>query len=130
MRVFRLLLVLWAGSLWSSIWVALTVFHSQPDRHLAGVIAAHLFGIETYLGLGVVLIAALRGERSRFLLCYLAAALLAFNEWVLKQFMDHALAAGAALGLGFGAWHGVSALVYLAACLGVAAYVYRDFSPA
>jgi hypothetical protein len=126
--MFRLLLVLWAGSLWSSIWVALTVFHSQPDRHLAGLIAARLFGIETYMGLGVVLFAALRGERSRFRWCYLAAALLALNEWVLKGFMDHALAAGSALGLGFGAWHGVSALVYLAACLGVAAYVYQDFS--
>jgi hypothetical protein len=129
-RIFRLLLVLWAGSLWSSIWVALIVFHAQPDRHLAGLIAARLFAIETYMGLGVVFIAALRGERSRFRLCYLAAALLAFNEWVLKQFMDHALASGSALGLGFGAWHGVSALVYLGACLGVAAYVYQGFSQA
>jgi hypothetical protein len=125
-RLFRLALVLWAGSLWSSVWVALTIFHSQPDRHLSGLLAARLFGIETYLGLGVGAIAALRGERSGFRWCYLAIALLAFNEWVLKRFMDQALAAGSALGLGFGPWHGISALVYLAACLGVAAYVYRD----
>jgi hypothetical protein len=101
------------------------VFNSSPDRHLAGLIAARLFAIETYLGLAVVLFAALRGERSRFVLCYLAAALLAVNEWLLKHFMDQALAGGAALGLGFGAWHGISALVYLAACLLVAVHLYR-----
>jgi hypothetical protein len=119
-------LVLWAGSLWSSVWVALTIFHSHPDRHLSGLLAARLFGIETYVGLGVGTIAALRGERSGFRSCYLAIALLAFNEWVLKRFMDQALAAGSALGLGFGPWHGISALVYLAACLAVAAYFYSD----
>jgi hypothetical protein len=123
-RIFRLLLVLWAGSLWSSIWVALSVFQLQPDRHLAGLIAARLFGIETYLGLAVMLIAALRDERRRFLLGYLAAALLTCNEWFLKHFMDQALAAGSALGLGFGAWHAVSALVYLAACGLLAAQLY------
>jgi hypothetical protein len=123
---FRLLLILWAGSLWSSVWVALTIFHFQADRHLSGMIAAHLFGIETYLGLAVAVIAALRGERSRFRFCYLAAALLAFNEWLLKRCLDQALAAGSALGLGFGAWHGISALLYLAACLAVAAYIYAS----
>jgi hypothetical protein len=125
-RLLRLLLVLWAGSLWSTVWVALTVFHIQPDRHLAGLIAARLFAVETYLGLAVAAIAALQGERSRFGYCYLAAALLAFNEWVLKRIMDQALATGSALGLGFGPWHGVSALVYLAACLSVTAYAYKN----
>lgn len=125
-RLFRLLLVLWAGSLWSTVWVALTVFHIQPDRHLAGLIAARLFAVETYLGLALAAIAALRGERARFGFCYLGAALLAFNEWVLKRFMDQALAAGSALGLGFAPWHGVSALVYLVACLCVTAYAYKN----
>ena len=120
-----MLLVLWAGSLWSSIWVALSVFQLQPDRHLAGLIAARLFGIETYLGLAVALIAALRRERRRFLLGYLAAALLACNEWLLQHFMDRALATGTALGLGFGAWHGLSALLYLSACGLLAADLYR-----
>jgi uncharacterized membrane protein len=108
--------------------VALTIFHSQPDRHLSGMLAARLFCIETYLGLGVALIAALRGERSAFRYCYLGAALLACNEWALKRFMDHALAAGSALGVGFGPWHGISALVYLSACLAVAACLYQDES--
>ncbi len=125
-RALRLLLVLWAGSLWSTVWVALTIFWSQPDRHLAGMLAARLFAIETYVGLGVVVIAALRGERAAFRYCYLGAALLVFNEWVLKRAMDRALASGSALGLGFGPWHGISALIYLCACLAVGVYVYQD----
>ncbi len=123
-----MLLVLWAGSLWSTVWVALTIFHSQPDRHLSGMLAARLFSIETYLGLAVALFAAVRGERSRFRYCYLAAGLLALNEWVLKRFMDQALAVGSALGLGFGPWHGISAFLYLSACLAVGVSVYKDDS--
>jgi hypothetical protein len=115
---FRLLLVLWAGSLWSSVWVALTIFHSQPDRHLSGVLAARFFGIETYLGLGVAL-AALLTRTARFRFGFVGVALLLFNEWVIKAFMDHALAQGAALGLGFGPWHGISAFIYLSACVAV-----------
>ncbi len=50
-KAFRVLFVLWAGSLWSlAIWVAPTLFFTQSDRHLAGVLAARLFSIETYLG--------------------------------------------------------------------------------
>jgi len=121
-NAFRVALVLWAGSLWSTVWVALTIFHSQPDRHLSGVIAARLFAIETYLGVAVALFAWARGRAARlaaprFRLGFVAVALLLFNEWVLKAIMDQALARGSALGLGFGPWHGVSALVYLAACL-------------
>jgi hypothetical protein len=127
-RVFRLALVLWAGSLWSTVWVALTIFHSQPDRHLSGMLAARLFFIETYLGLAVALFAALRGERARFRYCYLATGVLALNEWVLKRFMDQALANGSALGLGFGPWHGLSALLYVSACLAVAVSIYKDDS--
>ena len=121
---FRLLLVLWAGSLWSSVWVALTIFHSQPDRHLSGVLAAKLFAIETYLGLGVA-VAALLVHAARFRFGFMAVALLLFNEWVIKAFMDQALAQGAALGLGFGPWHGVSALIYLGACVAVVVAVCR-----
>ncbi len=122
-NAFRVALVLWAGSLWSTVWVALTIFHSQPDRHLSGLLAARLFAIETYIGAAVALFAWLRGKRARspatpFRFGFAAVALLLFNEWVLKPIMDQALARGSALGLGFGPWHGVSALIYLAACLG------------
>jgi hypothetical protein len=126
--------------------VALTIFHSQPDRHLAGVIAARLFSIETYLGVGVAMAALVRARLAaprwaaqgasapgvefarpiNFRFGFIAVALLLCNEWVLKAFMDQALSRGSSLGLGFGPWHGISALVYLAACLSAAVAVCND----
>jgi hypothetical protein len=123
--VFRVLMILWAGSLWSLLWVAGTLFHMQSDRHLAGLIAARLFQIETYLGFGVVALAILLPGRTRYYWAYFAAALLAVNEWILKPLMSLARSAGSAAGLGFGAWHGVSAALYLVACCAVLLTVWR-----
>jgi hypothetical protein len=126
-RPFRVLMALWAGSLWSLLWVAAVLFQFLTDRHTAGLIAARLFGIETYLGLGVALLALLQpGRRGRFVLGFLAAALLAVNEWVLKRAMILAQVHGSALGLSFGAWHGVSAGLYVLACLCAAVMIYKD----
>jgi hypothetical protein len=125
-RIFRLLLVLWAGSLWSLLWVAAILFNLQSDRHLAGVIAARLFGIETYLGLGVAALAILLPGRTRYYWAYFAVAVLAMNEWILKRVMSLAQAHGTAAGLGFGAWHGVSAVLYLIACVAVLVLVWKE----
>ena len=123
---FRVLLVLWAGSLWSLLWVAATMFNLQPDRHLAGVIAGKLFGVETYLGLIVAALSLALPGRTHYAFAYVAAGLLAANEWVLKRLMSMARAGGSALGLTFGAWHGVSAALYLLACLCVVVMIYKD----
>ena len=129
-NVFRILFVLWAGSLWSlAAWVAPTLFYMQTDRHLAGVLAARLFGIETYVGLGVAALALLLPGRTKFLWGYLAVALLSVNEWVLKPIMGQAQLHGTAAGLGFGAWHGVSAVLYVLACLAVLRLVDRSGVP-
>jgi Domain of unknown function (DUF4149) len=126
-NVSRVLLVLWAGSLWSlAAWVAPTLFHAQADRHLAGVLAARLFSIETYVGLGAAAFALLQPGRTKFVWGYLAAALLSVNEWVLKRVMAQAHAQGTAVGLGFGAWHGVSAVLYVLACLAVLRLVWNE----
>jgi len=53
-------------------------------------------------------------------------ALLAVNEWLLKRAMSLAQTQGSALGLGFGAWHGVSAGLYVLACLCVVVLIYQD----
>jgi hypothetical protein len=124
-RIFRVLLVLWAGSLWSLLWVAATVFKFQPDRHAAGLTAGRLFSIETYLGLGVAVLALLLPGRERYRWVYFAAALLAMNEWILKRVMSLAQAQGTAAGLGFGAWHGVSAVLYVLACLCIVVMIYK-----
>jgi len=124
---FRLLLVLWAGSLWSlAIWVAPTLFYAQSDRHLAGMLAARLFSIETYVGLGVAALALLLPGRTRFVPCYVAVALLALNEWEVKRGMTLARLRGAAAGLSFGAWHGVSELIYLIACVLVVVLIWKQ----
>jgi Domain of unknown function (DUF4149) len=126
---FRVLFVLWAGSLWSlAAWVAPTLFYAQGDRHLAGVLAARLFSIETYIGVGVAVLALLLPDRTKFVWGYLAAALLSINEWALKRIMEQAHSHGTAAGLGFGAWHGVSAALYVLACLAVLRLVWnQDF---
>jgi hypothetical protein len=122
--ILRVCLVLWAGSLWSLLWVASTLFSLQSDRHVAGLIAARLFSIETYLGLLVAGMALLLPHRSKFALGFAAAALLSLNEWVLKPFMTLAHENGVAANLSFGAWHAVSAVMYLLACCAVALLVW------
>jgi hypothetical protein len=125
-NAYRVLLVLWAGSLWSlTLWVAPTLFFAQPDRHVAGLLAARLFAVETYLGMAVAAIGLALPGRGQLQGVYIAVALLALNEWVFKRLMEQAHVEGAALGLSFGAWHGVSALGYLIGCLLVLWVVWR-----
>jgi len=128
-KAFHVLKTLWAGSLWSlAIWVAPTLFFAQSDRRLAGVLAGRLFSIETYLSLAVGAIALVLPGRTRFLKGYLAVGLLAANEWVIKRFMTDAHARGAVYGLTFGAWHGVSQVIYILACLLVLLLVWNEDS--
>jgi hypothetical protein len=123
---FRLLFVWWAGSLWGLIWVTQTLFHAQPDRRLAGLLAGHLFSIETYVGLASAGFALLLPGRGKFFPGYLAAGLLAVNEWGLRPLMAQARAQGSFLALSFGAWHGVSMVLYLVACIALAVLVWND----
>ncbi|MDB6082256.1 MAG: conserved rane protein of unknown function [Gammaproteobacteria bacterium] len=126
-KLQRVLLVLWAGSLWSlAIWVAPTLFSAQSDRHVAGLLAARLFTVETYLGVAVAVLAMLLPGRAKFVWGYLAVALLAINQGVLKPVMATAHARGAVAGLTFGAWHGVSAVIYMLACLAVLVLIWKE----
>ena len=119
--------MLWAGSLWSvGLWVTPILFSAQPDRHLAGVLAGRIFSIETYVGIAVAVLALVLPGRTTFLWGYLAAALLAANEWALRPVMSAARANGSAAGLTFGAWHGVSAVIYVAACLALLVLVWKQ----
>jgi hypothetical protein len=120
------LLVLWAGSLWSLGWVTWTLFHAQSDRHLAGILVGPLFSIEAYVGVGVGVLALLLPGRTKFVWGYFAASLLALNEWALRPVMEAARVHGAIAGLTFGAWHGVSMLLYLLACVALLVLVWKD----
>jgi hypothetical protein len=125
-NIFRLLLVLWAGSLWSLAGVAYTLFHVQSDRHLAGMVVGRLLTAEAYLGAAVGVLALLLPGRTKFLWGYLAALLMAANEWGLRRLMDTAHARGSVWGLSFGAWHGVSMLLYGVACLALVFVIWRQ----
>jgi len=128
-KAFRVLKTLWAGSLWSlAIWVAPTMFRAQSDRHVAGVLVTRLFSIETYLAIAVGAAALLLPGRTRFLKGFLAVGLLALNEWAVKPVMTEAHARGALYGLTFGAWHGVSMVIYVLACLSVLLLVWNEDS--
>jgi hypothetical protein len=125
-NAYRVLLVLWAGSLWSlALWVAPTLFSAQPDRHLAGLLAARLFAVETYLGIAVAALGFALPGRGQLRGIYLTVLLLAINEWIIQRFMEQAHAQGAALGLSFGAWHGVSAVGYVIGCLLVVWVIWK-----
>ena len=127
MRAFRILLVLWAGSLWSvALIVAPTLFHAQPDQELAGMLAGRLFSIEAYLGIATAAIALLLPDRGKFWWGYAAAALLASNLWVIGPRMARAHLHGMAWGLGFGAWHGIAALLYGCACIAMTLLIWND----
>jgi hypothetical protein len=126
-NVFRVLFVLSAGSLWSlAAWVTPTLFRAQGDRHVAGVLAARLFSIETYVMIAAAALALLLPGRTRMSGVYAAAGLLAVNEWALKPLMESARSHGSAAGLSFGAWHGVSAVLYVVACLAVLLVVWKE----
>ena len=126
-NVFRVLFVLSAGSLWSlAAWVTPTLFRAQGDRHVAGVLAARLFSIETYVVIAAAVLALLLPGRIRMGGVYAAAGLLAVDEWVLKPLMESARSHGSAAGLSFGAWHGVSAVLYVIACLAVLLVVWKE----
>jgi Domain of unknown function (DUF4149) len=126
-RAFRVLLVLWAGSLWAmALIVAPTLFHAQHDVELAGMLAGRLFSIEAYLALATASLALSLPGRTKFLWGYAAALLLAIVQWVIGPRMVAAHLHGLAWGIGFGAWHGIAALLYGGACI-VAVLLIWDY---
>jgi len=124
--LLRVLVVLWAGSLWSlAMWVTPTLFFRQGDRHMAGVLAGQMFSIETYLGLAVMLLAVLLPGRAKYLWGVGAASILSLNEWAIRPALILAHTSRY-MGLTFGAWHGVSAIAYGLACLAVLLLVWKN----
>jgi Domain of unknown function (DUF4149) len=124
---FRVLLVLWAGSLWSmALIVAPTLFSAQHDRELAGMLAGRLFSMEAYLGVVTAALALLLPGRAKFRWGYTGAGLVAIIQWVIGPRLVEARVHGLAWGLGFGAWHGIAALLYGGACIALLLLVWND----
>ena len=124
---FRILLVLWTGSLWSlALIVAPTLFHAQPNRELAGMLAGRLFSIEAYLGFATAALALVLPGRAKFRWGYAAAGLLAIIQWVVSPRLLEAHMHGLAWGIGFGAWHGIAALLYGGACIALLLLIWNN----
>jgi hypothetical protein len=126
------LLTLWAGSLWAVCFIAApTVFATLPEKHLAGQVVGRLFHIETWLGviaaaLLIGLLTArkmLTSSRTALLLILLTAASPLISELVVGPMMDQARAANDMAS--FGRLHGVSAALFLTACVGAFALVWK-----
>lgn len=126
------LITLWVGSLWTiCLIVAPTLFATLPERRWAGQVAARLFHIETWLGVVVaaLLIAVLAARRAVAagrltlgLILLTAGAPLA-SELILGPMMDRARALNDMAR--FGLLHGISAVLFFAACLSALALVWK-----
>jgi hypothetical protein len=126
------LVTLWAGSLWTVCGiVAPQLFATLPERRLAGQMAARLFHIEAWLGVvvAIALIAIFAARRVfvasktiLWLIVLTAAAPLA-SELILGPMMDAAREANDMAR--FGMLHGLSAVLFLIACVSALALVWK-----
>ena len=130
--ISSVLVTLWAGSLWTVCGIAApAAFAVLPERHLAGLVAARLFHIETWLGVvaGVLLLVVLAAQKALarnkaivWIIALTAAGPL-ISELVLSPMMNQARAADDMAR--FGQLHGISAVLFLIACLSALALVWK-----
>ena len=148
-RIFLLLTVVWAGSLWTvGYMVAPTLFAVLPSREAAGMVAGHLFRYEAMLGVTIgmlqlvlcnVLIrrGAARYRALRWIVLSMLVCVLA-GYFGVQPFMEGLKVKAQAMNLGvsespyksqFGMLHGVSSVFYLAQSLLALVLVWRASAP-
>lgn len=134
----------WVGGLWAVGYLAVPVlFHAQPDRQLAGMLAGQMFSVLGYLGLvcGAYLLVWRLSAAGRAALrepLFISAAAMLLLTMV-SQFGIQPLMADlkmqalplevsqSAYAGQFRMWHGVSSILYLLQSLLGAALVIRLF---
>ena len=121
----RILLTLWAGSLWvTGFMVAPVLFALLDDRALAGTLAGELFGITAYLGLvagGMLLVLNLSNYRAvnwRALVLAGMLLLVVVGQFVLAPMIAGLRAQGLAGSPRFGQLHGLASVLFIATSLG------------
>jgi predicted acyltransferase len=126
------LAALWAGSLCTICGVvAPSLFATFSDRQLAGETAAHFFDVASLIGLGIgcILLILILARRLRLPdrwtsgLIVVTAGLPLVSQLALSPLMSAARAAGNMSR--FGMLHGVSAILFVAACVGAVVLVVR-----
>lgn len=136
-------LTLWIGGLWAvGLLVAPTLFYAMSDRVLAGSIAAKLFTLIAYVGIGcaayLLLFRLLRFgaagfKHVRFWIVLTMLALILVGEFgvqpVLAAIRSQALPAEVMESVfrdRFATWHGVASVLYLVECLLGVLLVWRQ----
>lgn len=121
----RVVLGLWAGSLWTVGYLAApTLFSVIDDRAVAGEVAGRLFLAEAVISVicGLLVLAspvlskgfaALR--QGTELLALLTLLLVVASEWLVGAWIDASRLPDGTPGPGFGLAHGVAAMLYLLA---------------
>lgn len=125
-----LLVTVWAGSLWTICLIAApAAFATLPERRLAGLVVARLFNVETWLGVVVaglliaVLMARKHLSKSALWIILLTAATPLISQLVVVPLMDQARTANDMAQ--FGRLHGVSAALFVTACLSALGLVWK-----
>ena len=129
-RLARVLLVWWAGGLWTiCIVVAPTAFRVIDERRVAGALTGTLFQSAAWAGAAIALVlwllARLRPQRLRIsalLLAGTAGPPLA-SQLLLTPAMDAARAANNMAR--FGMFHGIASVLFFAACVSAIFLVWR-----
>lgn len=130
-RLAAVLAALWLGMQIGFGYVAAPVLFARLDKGPAGDIAGSFFHVVNWLGLAAWLLIWVlwradnrrryRPGRSHGWALFLFL-LIAFNEWVMAPVVAAVKSGGSnwlhsQIGGGFGIWHGMSSMVYLAASL-------------
>ena len=134
----RVVLSLWAGSLWTVGYLATpTLFAVLDDRRLAGEIAGRMFYAETWLSLicaALILLPEFIGDLGRAIfrldniLVIVCVVLLVGAEWGVRPLMDASRLADGGTGPDFAMWHGVAAGMYLCASIVALVLLWRSNS--
>jgi hypothetical protein len=140
LRLARTLAALWTGSLWTICAIAAPLTFATLERHEAGRLVGQFFRVSAWLGLALaaaILATAglsrssrfpFRSDRPSLWLIGVSALAPLSSELVVSPLMERARVAGDMRA--FGTWHGVAAALFLAACLGTLALVWRFSRPA
>ena len=128
-RLATLILCLWMGSLWTVCGIVVPgLFHLlDPDKQLAGRIAAQFFYVEVWLGalLGLMYWLLRRHAMGRSTQAWLWAAIFAPLVFfvVLRPVMNSLREAGDMIR--FGQMHGIASLLFLIGCVGTGIVAWR-----
>jgi hypothetical protein len=140
LRLARTLAALWTGSLCTICAIAAPLAFATLERHEAGRLAARFFHVSAWLGVAlaaaILATAALsrsprfwfRSDKPSLWLIGVSALAPLGSELLVNPWMERARAAGDMRA--FGMWHGVAAALFLVACVGTLALVWRLSRPA